>query len=176
MKAFVGQSIADNIAAEDDFELSSGLQGTRSDIVGLVEFNLNGRLSSTTRLRYDDDESALRRIDTSFRYRGDIFSLTGNYFRLDDATQIDDEAPNEEFRGAATFNLNDNWSLRGNLTYDIDTDNVRRQSYGITYKDDCTRIDFLYRTRRVGNNAIRSTQGFSLRVTLISLGNFGTNQ
>jgi len=170
------QSIADEVSAVDDFELSSGLQGTRSDIVGLFELDVNKRLTSTTRLRYDDNESTLRRIESSLRYTGDRFSLTGNYFRLDDITQTDEDATNEEFRGVARVALNDNWSLTGGLTYDFDADNLRRQSYGLIYKDECTRLSFQYGIRNANNDAIRNTSSFSFTFALLSLGNFRTTQ
>ena len=174
-KLFVGQSYADNVATEDDFELGSGLNGDKSDLVGLFELDFRGRLRSTTRLRYDDDEDALRRIDTSLTYRGERLSLRGRYFRVDSATRLlssDPDAPEEEVQGVATLKVTDNWSFRGGLTFDLDANDIRRQTYGLVYDDDCTRIEFLYRTTNLTNDATRDTQGFSVRISLLSLGDF----
>ena len=177
-KVFVGQSYADTVAAEDDFGIASGLNSDKSDLVGLFEFDINGRLQSTTRLRYDDDDSALRRIDSSLSYSGDRFALSARYFRLDDVTSAlssDPDAPAEEISGVATINLTDNWSVRGGLTYDIDDDSVRRQTYGLVYDDQCTRIELTYRTRNLTNDAIRDSQSFGIRVSLLTLGDFSPN-
>jgi len=174
-KVFLGQSYADNVASLDDFELGTGLNGTSSDLVGLFEFDAFGRLRSTTRLRYDDDGNDFRRIDSSLTYRGDRLSLSGRYFRVDSVTRLqssDPNAPEEEFSGVATLRLFDNWSVRGGLTYDLDQNDVRRQSYGLIYNDECTRIEFLFNSTALSNDAIRDTQGFSVRISLLSLGNF----
>ncbi len=174
-KVFLGQSYADTVAIEDDFELGTGLNGDKSDLVGLFELDLLGRLRSTTRLRYDDDTNDFRRIDTSLTYRGERFSLSSRYFKVDSVTRLqssDPDAPQEEFSGIATLRVFDNWSVRGGLTYDLDANDVRRQTYGLVYDDDCTRIEFLYNTTRLNNNALRDTQGFSVRISLLSLGDF----
>ncbi|MEP6342920.1 MAG: LPS assembly protein LptD [Maricaulaceae bacterium] len=177
-KLFVGQSYADNVATEEDFELGSGLNGDTSDLVGLFELDLHGRLKSTTRLRYDDDDNALRRIDSSLSYSGERISLSGRYFRVDSATRLlssDPDAPEEEIQGVATVNLTDNWSVRGGLTYDLDGNSVRRQIYGLIYDDDCTRIEFNYNATNLTNDVTRGSSGFSIKVSLLSLGDFGQN-
>ena len=178
-KLFVGQSYSDTIATADDFALGTGLNGDKSDLVGLFELDINGRLRSTTRLRFDDDEGDFRRIDTSLTYRGDRLSLSGRYFQLDQATQLVTDDPNaltEEASGVATLRLTDNWSVRGGLTYDLDSNDIRRQSYGLIYDDDCTRVEFLFRSTRLTDDALRDTQGFSIRISLLSLGDFSPTQ
>lgn len=174
-KLFVGQSYSDTVATADDFALGTGLNGDKSDLVGLFELDINGRLRSTTRLRFDDDEGDFRRIDTSLTYRGDRLSLNGRYFQLDQTTQLTADDPNaltEEASGVATLRLTDNWSVRGGLTYDLDSNDIRRQSYGLIYDDQCTRVEFLFRSTRLTDDALRDTQGFSVRISLLSLGDF----
>lgn len=175
VKAFIGQSYADTVLDEDDFELGTGLNGSKSDLVGLFELDILGRLRSTTRLRYDDDGSDFRRIDTSLSYRSDNFSLSSRYFKVDSVTRLqssDPDAPEEQLSGVATLRLFDNWSVRGGLTFDLDDNDIRRQTYGLIYDDDCTRIELLFNSTALTNDAIRDTQGFSIRISLLSLGNF----
>ncbi|HHL43301.1 MAG TPA: LPS-assembly protein LptD, partial [Hellea balneolensis] len=62
---FLGQSYYDG--NDNIFALASGLSEDKSDLVGVFELGI-GRFRSTTRVRYDEDDSKFRRLDTSFAY------------------------------------------------------------------------------------------------------------
>ena len=170
---FVGQSYVDD--RNVDFALGSGLSGDKSDIVGLFELDINNNFSWTTRLRYDDDDSKFRRIDTGFNFKSKRLSTGWRYYRLDTATralQEDPLAPPEAISGNVRLKLTDKWSVRYSANRDLDRDITRRQSLGLTFKDDCTLVEFLYNRNNFDSDVIRDTNGFGIRVSLLTLGDF----
>jgi len=170
---FVGQSYVDD--RNDDFALGSGLSGNKSDIVGLLELDINNNFSWTTRLRYDDDSDKFRRIDTGFNYRNERLSTAWRYYRLDTATralQEDPLAPPEEISGNVRLKLNDKWSVRYAANRDLDSDITRRQELGLMFQDDCTLVEFVYNRNNFDSDVIRDNSGFGIRVSLLTLGDF----
>jgi LPS-assembly protein len=168
---FVGQSYASGIT--ETFEANSGLRDGASDLVGLFELNLGRSFLSRTRVRFDDNENEFRRIDSSLRYRGERLNLSARYYRVETDTLDIDTAPPEEISGTVGFKLTDKWSTRYTGFYDIDGDNFRRQRFALAYQDDCTLIEFTYTNANIDNDAIRDTNGFGIRIALLTLGDTG---
>jgi LPS-assembly protein len=177
---FLGQSYysgSDNLA----FELNSGLQEDKSDLIGLFELELGKRFTATTRVRFDEDDGKFRRLDTGFTYRDKRFNTRWRYYKVDsavaqigpvDPNAIDLRVPTEEVSGALTVNLFDNWSTRYQINRDIDRGVTSRQGLALIYDDDCTRIELLYTKRDNGLGLIGKSDGFGIRVSLLSLGDF----
>jgi len=170
---FAGQSYASGF--DDDFGLGTGLAGGTSDIVGQFELYLGRNLSWSTRIRYDDDDSRFRRIDTSFGYTHDRFNANLRYYKLDSAARqllTNPNAPPEEISGSFGLKLTENWSTRYSLFRDIDRDATRRQALSLIYDDDCTRIEFIYDRNRNNLGVVGNSEGFGVRVSLLTLGDF----
>ncbi len=171
---FVGQSYTTDTNTE--FDASSGLRDDNSDLVGLFELDLGQRFSSQTRVRFDEDSSSFRRIDSSFRYRDKRFDLSTRYYRIDSASNpllAINNAPSEEVSGALGVKITDKWRTRYTGYYDIDSNNLRRQSLSLTYQDDCTLIELTYNRENLANDAIRDSSGFGIRIALLTLGDSG---
>ena len=139
------------------------------------ELDIANKFSWTTRLRYDDDNDAFRRIDTGFTYRNKRLSTRWRYFRLDTATralQDDPLAPPEEISGNVRLKLNDKWSVRYQANRDLDRDVTRREELGLIFQDDCTLVEFIYNRNNLDSDVIRDNSGFGIRVSLLTLGDF----
>ena len=67
----------------------------------------------------------------------------------------------------------DKWRTRYTGFYDIDSNNLRRQSLALTYQDDCTLIELTYTKENVANDAIRDSSGFGIRIALLTIGDSG---
>ena len=177
---FLGQSYYGG--SDPVYNITSGLQEDRSDLVGQLELNLGRKFSTKTRVRFDDDESAFRRLDTSMTYRGDRFQSSLRYYKVDSAAlppviidpdpDFDPFAPTEELSGYLSAGLFDNWSAKYKFTRDIDLDITRRQALSLIYNDDCTRIEFIYSKENNGLGLIGNSSGFGIRVSLLTLGDF----
>ena len=173
VSTFIGKSFARNF--DSVFGAASGLSGDNSDFVGEFDLKLDKRFSMNFRARYDDDTNKFRRLGTSLRYTGDRFTVDGRYYRLDNLTQSllsDPLTPAEEISGGFSVKLSKNWSTNFNAYHDIDRDVTHRKAWGLVYNDQCTRIDFTYSKLDFDNDAIRNTDGFGIRVSLLTLGYF----
>ena len=171
---FLGQSFASNY--NDNYGLTTGLSGDTSDLVGLFELDLNGNFVLTSRVRYDDDTNKFRRIDTGFSYYGKRLSTSWRYYKIDAATlslASDPTIPAEEISGGFTLKLTNKWSARYAAYHDIGRDITRRQELALIFGDCCTRIEFVYDESNFDSDVIRDSQGFGIRLSLATLGDFG---
>lgn len=171
---FLGQSFASDYT--DSFGQTTGISGDNSDLIGLFELDLDGRLVLTSRVRYDDDTSKFRRIDTGFSYYGKRLSTNWRYYKIDAATlsqASDPTIPAEEISGGFTLKLTDRWSTRYTAYHDIGRDITRRQEMALIFGDCCTRIEFVYDESNFDSDVIRDSQGFGIRLSLATLGDFG---
>ncbi|NNE57827.1 MAG: LPS-assembly protein LptD [Hellea sp.] len=171
---FVGQSFADNV--DNVFELESGLQEDKSDLVGQFEVNLSNKFIFDTRVRYDEDDKKFRRLDTGFRYASDRVNARLRYYKVDQANLLlGDNAPSEEINGSISLNVTKNVRLSYGASRDLDRDETRRQSFALGYIDDCTLIELFYQQNNFANDAVRDSDSIGLRISLLSLGQFGGN-
>lgn len=175
---FVGQSYHGDNGIGDDgiaaFTAISGLSGNSSDVVGQFELNLGKRFSTSTRVRYNTDNDAFRRLDTSFKYKGNRIDVSARYYRLDSQTALSlpTDVPSEEISGAVSLKLIDNWSTKYTLFRDLDQQITRRQKLSLIYNDNCTRIEFTYTKKENNSGLVSSSDGFGIRVSLLTLGDF----
>lgn len=173
---FVGQSYASG--TDGEFAVGSGLENDKSDIVGLLKANLSRKVSANARLRFDEDSGSLRRVDANLGYRSTRFGLSARYFRLDSAANDLAQvplAPLQEVSGSTYVQVTKNWRATYSASYDIDSNNLRRQSFGLGYFDDCTRLDLFYTRNSFDNDVIRDTDSFGIRFSLLTLGDFGAS-
>ena len=184
---FVGQSFSSNtegdvipdLSGEDgSFLAGSGLEGSQSDIVGEASLNLGRVFSAETKLRYDEESNNFTRIDSTARLRSKWVEAGARYFRLDSETSdlVDTiDAPPEEITGFVRLNLTKNWSTSYRATRDLEAGETQRQTFGIRYRDECTLIEVLYNDSRFNNDAIRDNSSIGVRISLLTLGDFGGN-
>ena len=182
---FLGQSFSsgesgeliDGLSGEDGgFLLGSGLDGKKSDIIGEASMTLGRDFTTLTKLRYNEETNKLTRIDSTARLRTKWVETGLRYFKLDSsAIDLTDtlNAPPEELTGSIRFHINDNWSTSYGVTRDLDRDITRQQTLGIRFRDECTLIELLYRDRNFSNDAILNNSSIGVRVSLLSLGDFG---
>lgn len=182
---FLGQSFSsggsgeavDGLSSQSGgFLIGSGLEGNQSDLIGEASLKLGELLSSQTKLRYNQDLNELTRVDSSVRLKTKWVEGSARYFRLNSASrQLVDtpDAPPEEITGIVRVNFNKNWSASYAAARDLDRDTTQRQIFGIRFKDDCTLIELAYTKNLFNNNAILDRSSIGIRVSLLTLGEFG---
>jgi len=183
---FVGQSFSNSngeevnglSTANGGFLSGSGLEGSQSDIIGETTLDLGRIFSLRTKLRYNEDSNEFTRIDSLTRLRSKWIEASARYFRLNSNTGdlvSTIGAPPEEITGSVRFNFNENWSTSYSASRDLDQGITQRQTFGLRYRDECTLIELLYRENSFNNDAIRDSSGFGVRISLLTLGDIGSN-
>ncbi|MDG1522834.1 MAG: LPS assembly protein LptD [Hellea sp.] len=171
---FIGRSYAEN--SENNFSEGSGLSSKKSDIVSNLELDINKNLSIITRLRYDDKENKLRRLDSALNFRSKYIKTDLRYYRLNSAinSYFNNGAPNQEIKGNVTINFSKNWSLGYSAERDIDLKKMRKQRLSLKFNDDCTLVEVFYAKNNFNtasfNNVTRNTSGLGIRISLLTLG------
>ncbi|MEM7458980.1 MAG: LPS assembly protein LptD [Pseudomonadota bacterium] len=167
------------------FDVGSNLDGTVSDWVAGVSASFGGPLQIETRVRLDDDDFALNRIDarvkTSFwRFRADT-----RYYNI--AGDVTDSGFSDEgVTVTADFKVTDNYYFLYSLSRDIsgranasgrvsDPRDIR-QSLGVAYEDDCSRFEIAFERSEANDRTIGPEDSIKFRFALKTLGGFGSNE
>ncbi|WP_169331833.1 LPS-assembly protein LptD [Robiginitomaculum antarcticum] len=171
---FLGQSFASGYS--DDFAQTSGLDGDSSDIIAQAEVDLSLGFSGSSRLRFDEDDGTLRRVDTAANYTGERFSGSVRYYKIDDLFNAPGitgaQIPPEEISGQASVKLTDFWSMRYVANRDLDAAVTRREELAFIFNDNCTLLEIYYEKRRNNLGLAGNSSGFGVRVALLTLGDF----
>ena len=171
---FIGRSYAEN--SENDFSEGSGLSNKKSDIVSNLELDINKNLSIVTRVRYDDNEKKLRRLDSTLNFKSKYISTNLRYFRLNSSinSNFNNGVPNQELKGKINLKISKNWSLGYSAARDIDLKIMRNQRASLKFNDDCTLVEVFYQKNNFNSatfsNITRNTSGLGIRISLLTLG------
>jgi LPS-assembly protein len=171
---FIGRSYAEN--SENDFFEGSGLSNKKSDIVSNLELDINKNLSIVTRVRYDDNQNKIRRLDSSLNYRSKYINTNLRYYRINSSinSNFNNGAPNQEVKGNININISKNWSLGYSAARDIDLKIMRNQRFSVKFNDDCTLVEVFYAKNNFNSasftNVTRNTSGLGIRISLLTLG------
>ena len=171
---FMGRSYTEN--SENGFSEGSGLSNKKSDIVSNLELDINKNLSIVTRVRYDDNENKLRRLDSSLNYRSKYINTNLRYYRLNSSinSNFNNGAPNQEVNGDINIKISKNWSLGYSAARDIDLKIMRNQRFSVKFNDDCTLVEVFYTKNNFNSasftNVTRNTSGLGIRISLLTLG------
>ncbi|MEM8986274.1 MAG: LPS assembly protein LptD [Pseudomonadota bacterium] len=144
----LGATIGQTFRAQESsaFDANSGLDGTKSDIVGVIEASLGRRVSITNRFRIDNKEGTIRRAESSARANIWRAGLSATYLRLDESVAATGAITNsEQLAAAARFRLTNRWGLVVQAREDLFLNQSIDQRYGLTYRDDCTLFTIAYR-------------------------------
>lgn len=196
VEAAIGQQY--RLQTTNAFEFTDGLGGTRSDLVGELNFDLGKSFRLTNRFRFDtggnnnatldesfDDDSndnGFGRIESNLGF--DFWRLEGNvgYTLLtDEQTSIGLESE-EEINALVRFSLTPNWSIGAAWREDLRPDEIDtgdgtfapregtlRQDFLIGYKDECSSLDVIFRRDRTQDFGVPPNTSVLIRFTLRSL-------
>lgn len=165
------------------FDVSSNLDGTVSDWVAGLSADFGRTLQVDTRVRLDDDDLALNRIDA--RVRTNFWRLRGNarYYSISgDVTTSGFDDEGIELSG--DLRVTDNYYLLYGLSRDMSGRVDRsgnqtdprdiRQSVGVAYEDDCSRFEVSFQRSEAVDRSLGPTDSILFRFSLKTLGGLGS--
>ena len=165
------------------FDVGSNLDGTVSDWVAGVSADFGRPLKIETRVRLDDDDFSLNRIDARIKTNFWRFRSNARYYSI--AGDVTDSGFSDEgIEVSADLKVTDNYYFLYSLSRDISgranasgrTSDPRdiRQSLGIAYEDDCSRFEIAFERSEAIDRTLGPQDSIKFRFALKTLGDFGS--
>ena len=155
------------------FDVASNLDGTSSDWVGGVSLDLGESLQLSSRVRLDDEDFALNRLDLRASTSLSRFRAVGQYYKIDPRISPTGEA-DEGIYVRGEVKMTESLSVIFGQLRDITEDIDARQEIGLAYSDDCSRFELVYSRNELRDRTLGPSENIQFRFTLKSLGNFGS--
>lgn len=152
---------------------ASNLDGTVSDWVGGLSADFGDPLKLETRVRLDDDDLNLNRIDARITSSIGRVQGTARYFRINERISANGE-PDEGLDLSADFRLTDTYSFIYERQRDISDGRDLRHTFGIAYEDDCSRFEIAFQRSESVDRTIGPNDSIRFRFALKTLGEFGS--
>ena len=154
-----------------EFAPITNLQDKSSDWIAALSADMGPALGGSVRLRLDDESLEVNRLDASVHTQIGRVSAVARYFNLNSSLSGGD--PSEEVAGALGVKLTDKWNLSYGLRRDLDSDINLSQNTRLTFRDDCTFLEFVYSRTETSDRSLGPSEGFQIRFGLSTLGVFG---
>jgi LPS-assembly protein len=157
----------------DNYGLEIGLGGTSSDIVGALDLNWNSNLSFKNSFQIDEESGDFRRIESTLNGRYGKFSGAVNYRKFVRGDFLESENPIgiESLTAGAAYKINDKFSARYSVNHNLEIDEKLRETFGLVFQDECTRIILAYENDFTSRDGFETDRSISINIELLGLGN-----
>ncbi len=150
LRGIFGQSY--QIAGENSFAsadlvnagANSGLENDVSDFVAMAAIDLPQGFSLSTNTRFDKDTFDVRRTDVGFDYKTPRVTGKLVYTKVEAQPDYGSTTSTNILEKSMSFRINENWSIAGKATWDLDENEVTRRGLGFSYADECTIFTIAY--------------------------------
>lgn len=168
-----GQSY--QVAGVNSFGEDTGLENAQSDYVMGAYLDLSSHLQLVSQIRVDEDDLHVNRHDLTVTGAYGPFIASANYVNADAQPALGFDDPREEIAAAAAVKLADRWTLFGDVRYDLDADDILRNSIGLKYSDECFVLSVTYIDSNIADgDDIRPDQTVLVRYNLLNVGGSNT--
>ncbi|MTI03463.1 LPS-assembly protein LptD [Roseibium sp. RKSG952] len=150
--------------ADPDFTLTSGLQGTTSDLLLAGQLKTAKGLTLAARGLLDDDFSFAK---AEFRgvWAKDDNALTGSYvWQEPDPAENSDKI--SEIWLTGRYRIDQNWLTQALARYDLAESEPIRYGLGVTYENECVQVNMTVSRRYTSTSSIEPSTEFGFTVAL----------
>ena len=154
--------------------LDSGLQNTRSDYVGRINYSPNRTYTFSVRSRVDEATLNVNRFEAEGRAAFDRWSvgmIYGNYAAQPELGYL---TRREGLLGSASIKVASNWVVSGSARWDLEANKLNQYIVGAGYVDDCFVLAANYVTSysySAGTTPPVLSHAFMLQIGLRTLAN-----
>lgn len=151
--------------ADPDFTLTSGLQGTSSDLLLAGQFKTANGWSLAGRGILNGDLS-FAKAELRGEWVKEGSGITGSYIWLepDPAENTNREISEVWLRGR--YQIDQKWLTRAEARYDLTDSKPIRLGLGVTYQNECVRVNMSVRRRFTSTSTIEPSTEFGFTVSL----------
>lgn len=148
----------------------TGMEGTTSDWIVATEAAPMKGLDVFARWRLDGATFGVRRLEIGTDIALSRFTASMRYLE-----EAEDPAgvPVKDLDFRAELDVLKHWGITAYGAREFTTGVWRERDIGMVYKDDCIRVEVLYRMEDTTNGVLGPAQGIAIRLTLATLGNSG---
>ena len=151
----------------------SGLETDVSDFVGMVSVRSPNNLILSAGGRFDENTLAVRRTDFAAQATVGQLQLVAGYTFVEKQPLYGLEFDRREISLASRIQLNENWSMSGQGSYDFESETLVNSGINFAYADECfTYTMAVTRTERIDDGEVDF--GFGFRIGLRTIGDFGS--
>jgi LPS-assembly protein len=142
VRALGGESI--HLAGTNPYDPTTGLGTDRSDYVlgGYIDYK--NRFRFLSQFRFNETDFNLLRQSYVAQTKLGFFEGAVSYVAVAAQPQLGFLAPRDEVAGFAAVRLNDEWTVFGDMRYDIDINHWVRNAAGVQYADECFILSVTY--------------------------------
>ena len=162
-----------HIAGENSFDLGSGLDGSKSDLVGAVVFQPWDDLGLSYQARVEEDLSSINVQEVFANFSMDRFSGSLGYIYLNSEPSAGRDETIEQIESDGSFRFTEAWSLFGGVKYDLADDVFRSKSVGIAFDCDCMSAKLTYSETNDVDLSDEIDRALKLSVELRTIGQTG---
>jgi LPS-assembly protein len=181
--AIIGQSY--QIAGTNPFAIpdiantgvGSGLETDVSDFVGRVTVSNNHGQSLMARGRFDEGSFSLQRGQLEAQtVWGPLTAATGVAYQRSVPDENGVQKTSFVITGRASTRIGENWTVFGDAGYDLKSQALIRDSFGVAYADECLVLSVAYAETRDPYTDLKPNRSVLVRMQLRTLGDFGIGQ
>jgi LPS-assembly protein len=133
-----------HVGGKNSFSSDSGLEGTKSDLVGAFVLQPWDNLELSYQARVEEDLSKVNAQEAFMNYSWDRLSGTLGYIDIASAPTAGRINAIENVEGSASFRLAEAWSVFGGLKYDLNNDQFLSKTAGIAFDCECMSARLTY--------------------------------
>ncbi|MGV8939767.1 MAG: LPS-assembly protein LptD [Allorhizobium sp.] len=155
----------------------SGLETARSDYVAMIGLDTPFGVALNGNVRLDEKTLDVRQTSATATFTNTRLTTSLTYLQLEAQPDYGFTTASSEIQATNTLRLNNNWSLTGAATWDVNNKYFATHSFGVTYADECTTLALTYSNSRDLANTTANDWTVGAVLTFRTLGDLkvGTN-
>ncbi|WP_172328658.1 LPS-assembly protein LptD [Mangrovicoccus sp. HB161399] len=159
--------------ADGSFSPGTGLAGTRSD--WLTQIDVDYEALKLRNLALIADNGSVTLNELRLAYISTKFDLAAGYvWQIEDpALNQDEDLSEATFDG--TYRISDAWEAQMDLRRDLISSRTTRAGFGLTWRNECVRVDLSGARRFRNNDGAEPTYTYGLTVSLTGFGTGGSD-
>jgi LPS-assembly protein len=170
VRTVAGESI--QVAGKNAYELyaGSGLETPRSDYVLGTYVDYKNMFRAVSQVRLDEKDFGLHSTSSSLQAKLGFLQAGVSYEWVAAEPNLGFPIARQEVSGFSAVKLNDDWTVFGDLRYDIELGQFIRNSAGIQYADDCVIYAVTFQQTWIQIQDIKPNTSVTLRIGIKGFG------
>lgn len=148
----------------------SGLETTRSDYVGGAGVVTPRGLSVSANARFDEKDFEVKRTSAVVGFSNRRLQANFIYTQLMAQPDYGFDKDRSELQSNTKIRIDENWSVLGTVSWDIDNKLISKHGLGISYGDECTDFTLSYLSETDSDNQNANDWTIGARLTFRTLG------